>query len=145
MSPFEFNQVFIGRDAERARVFVDASWDGRRLSFMGSVVPFGRYMADVAGQVVDNARQVNPELADLWDRWHLNDMRPGCEHQEHIMRLNPPARPTCLNDYVGSTGLALGSSCYECGYRYGSGWKYEEVPDSVLERISAILSDPLGC
>lgn len=146
MKPFKFEDVFIGRTPDRARIFIDAEWDGTRLSLTGTMIEHGRRNTVSIGQITDDVRTVLPRLADLWDRWHLNDMRAGCEHQEHIFRLNPAARPTWKNDYKGSTGITLspesGSTCYECGYKYGSAWNVEPVPESVLIEIHTMLSDP---
>lgn len=46
-----------------------------------------------SGQIIDDIRDVNDnclqpgqfqKLLKYWDRWHLNDMRPGCVHQMGI-------------------------------------------------------------
>ena len=47
-----------------------------------------------AGQCVDEIRKGNPakgwnrkmlsKFCDIWERWHLNDMRPECEHQREL-------------------------------------------------------------
>lgn len=80
-------------------------------------------------------------LVALWDRWHLNDMLAGCEHQEAQFRASPADRPTSYNGYRGVTGITLspseGSACPECGYKYGSAWNYEQLPDDFLEQCDA--------
>lgn len=87
-------------------------------------------------------------LKTLWDRWHLNSMKAGCEHQEARYRVNPDERPTWMNGYTGSTGDTLsphdGSACRECGYAYGSEWKYEPLPDDLLDQIDAAAKDRVG-
>lgn len=147
------------------------------------------------------------KLADIWKRWHLNDMRPYCEHQRAwpfgetlevqaytttekaddlatLMRLgratpeeadlhaltekiyhmltvgsseNYPAddiarllaagtlKPWKVESklagwvypYSHPRGL-LGRQCPTCGYHYGSAWRYEEVPEDVLEYLRAL-------
>jgi hypothetical protein len=72
----------------RAAVFVTVEWDGRRLSLTGVEGPKSNGDAvGSCGQVTlgcaDHVNRI-PEydrLAEVWDRWHLNDMRAGCEHQ----------------------------------------------------------------
>ena len=81
------------------------------------------------GQITDDVRTVSPRLADLWERWHLNDLRAGCEHQEDVKRADPDWRER----------LPVGDSCPVCGYRYGSEWRYEPVPDEVLTEILELL------
>lgn len=78
---------------------------------------------------------------ELWDRWHLNDLRAGCEHQRaegwgrerledgrwtgHVYPKEHPRGVLC-------------KPCPVCGYRYGTEWKYEEVPDDVLDFFRAL-------
>ena len=63
-----------------------------KLSITGVVGP--KHNCDArgsCGQCVDSVREATPatgytketltKLADYWDRWHLNNMRAGCEHQ----------------------------------------------------------------
>ena len=141
IKPFTFDDVFIGRNSERARLFVDAQWDGERLSLTGTMTEFGAhgaYGAYSVGQITDEVREILPRLADLWDRWHLNDMRAGCEHQEAAFRDGTAVRPTWKNDYAG-----MDVPCTECGYKYGSAWNTETVPNDVLTEIRTILTDPL--
>lgn len=67
---------------------------GPKLSFTGVVGPTGDGDAfGSCGQIVDCLAEVRPneaegwtaalvaELRAMWERWHLNDMRAGCEHQ----------------------------------------------------------------
>ena len=64
---------------------------GPVLSITGVVGPTPRGNAYSSGQCVDTIRVGTPtkmwdremldKLCNIWDRWHLNDMRAGCEHQ----------------------------------------------------------------
>lgn len=57
-----------------------------RVSFTGEYSEDGRWHS--CGQNVDMLRTFESKaaqrLAVLWDRWHLNDMRPYCEHQKKL-------------------------------------------------------------
>lgn len=92
----------------------------------------------------------------LWDRWHLNTMRAGCAHQReegwHLRKIdaskplraygrflgkdNMPARNmlTWVRPSEHPDGL-LTKPCDTCGWKYGSGWAYEQVPTEVLDEI----------
>jgi hypothetical protein len=59
------------------------------------------------------------ELLDIWNRWHLNDMKSGCEHQRALGWTSYDEHPS--------------EPCPVCGYKYGSAWLREEVPADVLE------------
>jgi hypothetical protein len=62
--------------------------DGKiRFSMSGEIwQPTGRDIL-AGGQCVDTVTALFPNdpkaqrMAEIWRRWHLNDMRPGCEHQ----------------------------------------------------------------
>lgn len=147
------------------------------------------------------------KLADIWERWHLNDMRPYCEHQrdwpvEEMLEVQTYTTTTKADDlatlarleratpeeadlhaltekvyhmltvgsyedypaddiarllaagmlepwkvkresagwvypYAHPRGL-LGKKCPTCGHHYGSAWRYEEVPEDVLEYLRAL-------
>lgn len=60
---------------------------------------------------------------EIWDRWHLNDMRTECEHQ----RSRGETYKTHPN-----------VECPDCNYRLGSAWLTEQVPDQVLEFLRSL-------
>lgn len=78
---------------------------------------------------------------DIWDRWHLNDLNAGCEHQEAAIR-------DSNFDEVVAQGLAdsvydivRGSDlrhCDVCDYTYGTAWKFEAIPADVLEFLASL-------
>ena len=92
-------------------------------------------------------------LCALWDRWHLNCIRAGCRHQieeKWAERPIDPSKPTntygkFVEDRMTTTwnqlvwvsrkkhpqGL-LSEPCPICGYRYGTEWLIEELPDEVV-------------
>lgn len=64
------------------------------------------------------------DFLDVWSKWHLNDMRAGCEHQRKMgwkIYEEHPSEP-----------------CPLCGYKYGSKWLREELPASVIEFLQAL-------
>ena len=73
------------RDGTKAWATIDIEYthDGR-LSISGDCRKTGRYAEGSSGQCQDTMLEWFPEskrLYDLWERWHLNDMHAGCEHQ----------------------------------------------------------------
>lgn len=97
-----------------------------------------------SGQIPDTLRKLNATqdapsddveaLCDLWDRWHLNDLRAGTETQDAMLaslKMNgQPYEARCL---------ALGDFIEDRGYRYGSAWLYEPIPDDVLAELVRLL------
>jgi len=57
---------------------------------------------------------------EIWHLWHLNDMRAGCVHQR------------ALGWDKEGYDLHPSEPCPTCGYKYGSAWLKEDVPEDVL-------------
>ena len=127
---------------EYGQVFVEVEYsttpDGGRLSITGVEGPKNNGDArGSCGQIVDTLSRLKslspgwtPEqvvrLRAEWERWHLNDMRAGCEHQIKAgwgTRPIDPAKP--LDAYGNHTG-------------HGSTWNMltwvspKEHPDGLL-------------
>ncbi len=66
-----------------------------------------------------NAAKVN-QLRAIWSKWHLNDMKAECEHQESRGE-NWTTHPSAV--------------CPDCGYKLGSAWTRREVPADVIEAL----------
>lgn len=77
------------------RAFVEIVFEKGELSLHGVIGPrIGGNCLGAAGQCVDEIREGVPieewtaemlkDLCDIWDEWHLNDMRPYCEHQKEM-------------------------------------------------------------
>jgi hypothetical protein len=99
--------------------------------------------------------EAQAKLLEIWDRWHLNDMHAGCIHQRAAkwdeVRINPKELPDTIanSDEKGiiatwvrkkehPKGL-LCAPCPECGYKYGTEWKREELPADIVETIDGLL------
>jgi hypothetical protein len=134
------------------------------------------------------------KFCDIWERWHLNDMRPWCVHQRqlgwdeeaketitlyHYRRIKgvdatqeanlayfldtyEPLSPELSEYYEPYSPLVprggrtteqemrgwvryeksplgiLCKPCPVCGYKYGSSWMREDVPDDVIEWLFSL-------
>ncbi len=210
-----------------SRAFAEIEFSNGRLSIHGVIGPMvGGNCLGGAGQCVEEMREGTPndgwtremldKFCNIWDRWHLNDMNPCCEHQRSLgwleqaketmtmyhYRLTAEARakknaaeqealrhlaagetfvptpeqvlfaglPTWRETYSElGEGLALyyepnansihGATetkargwvrfdedphgilckpCPVCGYKYGTSWKTEEVPQDVIDWLFAL-------
>lgn len=213
----------------KARGFVKIEYDGGKLSLHGVIGPTSNGNAKGScGQCVGEIRKGTPvegwtremldKLCDIWDEWHLNDMRPYCQHMkelcwveqmhekvkvtkwdvtreardkardaerraieclkngetfvptpEETMYANVGYGVTTYNDELpehpefyefnerdclGRSNVEyktrgwirceehelgfLGKKCPVCGYRYGSAWIKEEVPQEVIDWLFAL-------
>lgn len=218
----------LGSGDRAALIYAKVQYDGKRISFTGVVGPLRNGDArGSAGQIIMSYREYdkrgylsladivpakdwNPglirEFFDAWNRWHLNDMRAGCEHQREwptgeeleiityrltpeafverravegaiqiSMRANGTAAITDderailnlpMSTHAAPDADGPGSGRYEvdkretktagwvfpsehprglltkpcdvCGHKYGSTWRFEPVPEDVLEWLRAL-------
>lgn len=206
----------------KANGFVKIEYENGKLSLCGVIGPMRSGDAKGScGQCIDEIREGKPvegwnremldKLCQIWDRWHLNDMNPCCEHQRELgwiekarenvtlyhFRLKKevidaqktaekaaitalkegkpfyptkeqtrlanleysivthceyapeeyePKKPSWPGDVGSTEKKALGwlrpeehpdgllcRPCPVCGYKYGTEWKKEEVPQDVIE------------
>jgi hypothetical protein len=68
-------------------------------------------------------------MAALGDRWHLNDMQAACLHQTVVYEEEPYHRPS----------LDLTLPCPVTGYRYGTGWLVNPLPQILLTNLLGVL------
>jgi hypothetical protein len=100
------------------------------------------FLMESCGQITDQLKRWFPELADLLP-WHLNYMKPGCQHQESFgwgrgtqiqvqwEWLVDGSKYTANEVYHDS----INAPCPECGYRFGSSWLKRELPVWVTEKV----------
>lgn len=91
------------------------------------------------GQIIDTLKKLDTvaipkkdliDLIDIWEHWHLNDMKAGCEHQDTV-NYNDPEREFLL--------WAEHRKCPH-GYKYGTAWLVEELPQEVIDRLTEIFT-----
>lgn len=73
-------------------------------------------LTHICGQIRDDIAASFPEVVPYF-KWHLNDMRSECQHQE--------ARGETYTTHPGAT-------CPDCGHRLGSAWLKRELPVDVI-------------
>lgn len=95
-----------------------------RVSISGELAPKGiRFGTNASsyGQVIREDMPSN--LRGVWSRWHLNDLRPGCEHQ--------------------GPGAKLGGTC-PGGYGYGTAWLVNPLTVAGAQELLATFDAPMG-
>jgi hypothetical protein len=79
----------------------------------------------LGGQILEEVAKLFPHhvqaqlLIAIWRRYHLNDMQPGCVHQRLLGWEKYDEHPS--------------EPCPVCGYKYGSAWLIEEIPDDIID------------
>lgn len=67
------------------------------------------------------------KLFYIWNRYHLNDMKPGTPKQMELLRKYTGC------DYSEACRVLKENNLYiDNGYRYGSSWLFEKVPDDII-------------
>ena len=75
-------------------------------------------------------------ILEVWDRWHLNDLRAGNEAQESFLRSLP--KEANGRSYERTCELLRDAGLYTSdGYVYGSAWLTESLPGHVLQTIAS--------
>jgi hypothetical protein len=80
------------------------------------------------------------KLFDVWNRWHLNDMKAGSATQEEYLRAHPVVAvyPESHYDKASKALADAGLNPDADGYSYGHAWKHEDVPADVLEFLTGL-------
>lgn len=88
------------------------------------------------GQIYDEVQEIIPaRLYEIWKRWHLNDMRAGTFVQEEILR-QAKVSGVEFNDYDDACNyLQRFDALVDDGYKYGSKWLKEELPQEVIDYV----------
>lgn len=84
-----------GGVVKKARGFCKIAYEDGRLSITGVIGPKSNGNCyGSCGQCTDEIREGTPaegwtkemvdKFCDIWDKWHLNDMRPYCPHQKDL-------------------------------------------------------------
>ena len=98
------------------------------------------------GQALDRAEKElninNPvfkKIMYFWRRYHLNDMHAGTPCQENLVK---EYTKTHRYDYTEVCKfLEENNLLYDNGYKYGTSWLKEEIPDDDLQEIRALLAE----
>jgi hypothetical protein len=92
-------------------------------------------------------------IHEIWKRWHLNGLKAGCVHQREMKwneaRIDPKELPNSHSNRDEKGILAiwvyptehenglLTKPCPVCGYKYGSAWLFEELPEEVIKEVES--------
>lgn len=123
------------------------------------------YLTQSCGQITEELSRFFPEVVPYL-KWHLNDMKAGCEHQEGLgwkpcpgyHKENETCSPVVLPEVTDAWGHrrpfqsewskkdpkkckydAIGAPCPTCDYKYGTEWKKRELTEAVISWIYAFM------
>lgn len=122
----------------------DADTDKPELSICGTIWNHKRSDCYQGGQCIDTILEYFPdddlvkELFVYWTKYHLNGMHAGTLSQETA--LHNAGLKNWANEYekcckyLESVGLL-----YDDGYKFGTGWLYQGIPEKDLNRIKELV------
>jgi hypothetical protein len=157
--------LLLGKNKQGGKVEARVSIEDGRLSISAS--SWNRSHSDIfcGGQLRERVLEeirtfliprsfIEETFLPIWERWHLNDLRPGCEHQRteewRTCDQYRHARGECFNKEIKTRAEAemlgrdryayceadmLGAPCPVCGYAYGSAWIREALPTDLETQI----------
>jgi hypothetical protein len=124
---------------------IDICLNGVRLSICGTVFEGEKLRKDernliAGGQCLEDCAPIIPlPLLAIWRRWHLNDMRAGTMKQETFLREYRENHPDCRMSYEFACQVLSGADLLEDdGYRYGTAWLKEELPEGVIAYLESL-------
>lgn len=100
-------------------------------------------MGGSCGQIQDNIKPLNKEqkeLLEIWEKWHLNDMKAGTEKQEQALK--EWRLKNKINGYAYDQEVEFLKSInlYEDkGYKYGSAWLKKELPKDFEKNLKQLI------
>jgi len=79
-------------------------------------------------------------LLGVWEGWHLNDCRPYCIHQKPFIKLLEIHCPELLKaeNLEKLWQVPELNRCPKCGYKYGTEWRYEPLPEYVKDFLMSL-------
>ena len=141
--------VKIGIDAHGCGVFIEIAYTDNRLTISGYARKNSKCDYAYCGQIQDEINMKNiralergldwlkiGSLLEIWDEWHLNDLHADCIHQRKLM---PALIEKHGKNFFNADNLCNiwkepeFGECSVCGYKYGTAWKFVEVPAGVLK------------
>jgi len=144
------------------KVFCAIKINGDRLSITGVVGPMrngdcrggcGQIDSTIEDAIASDegfiihplwTKEMLVKFLEIWDRWHLNDMKAGTVKQEDYLRsLTFPGGDhyTWALQVLGDAGLNPDPDTFD--YQYGSRWLKEEVPESVIAFLEQLPDSPI--
>lgn len=149
--------VRLGKQAQVGNTFCEIKYLDGNLSICGVEGPLANGDARGAcGQIEMHLKpsdfiefapgwtlEIVAEFLSVWGRWHLSDMKAGSAVQEAYLRTNPIptedyAYPKSHYDVASAVLKSAGINPDATGYKYGSAWVREEVPEEVLKFLAAL-------
>ena len=75
-------------------------------------------------------------LLDMWDKWHLNDMKAGTPKQNALVDKINPYSYEKAREVLATANLLIDN-----GHEYGKSWLIEQLPKDIEQQIESIIDD----
>lgn len=116
------------------------------LSIVGEVWRPDRRDINQGGQCVETIREHRPDdkdvqrLCDIWERWHLNGMMAGTRPQRDAVEEWMEGREERYDFAAAQDHLLERELLTDRGYKYGSAWLCEPLPEEIADELRAIVA-----
>lgn len=97
----------------------------------------GQITSDLKKMFADDAKA--QEIAEVWERWHLNGLKAGCREQDEFVR-NYFADKRYTYDKACEALEAAGLYTVKrpvLEYKYGHAWLVERLPEAIITQVES--------
>jgi len=140
-----------GRGVKRNEAYITWDFEDGKFSMCAEVWLPSKRDIIMGGQCVGEVAAMFPHdakaqrMAEIWKRWHLNDMTAGSPAQEDYLRNNPitwkfpQSHYTVASQVLADAGLNPDPNYSYKGkpYSYGHAWLMEEIPSEIAAEIES--------
>jgi len=137
----DYNEI--GKKNCRASVDIKLNSNKKGIQFtaIGNIWNHIETNCYIYGQCLDEIQKFFPKnkrfnrLVEIWKEYHLNDLQAGTDKQMDALKgFNTDYDKQC--EYLDSINLL-----YDDGYKYGTSWKYKQIPNDVINEIKDFISN----
>ena len=134
-----------GSGRKNCAVDIEVTLEDGRLSICGNIWNPRRTDCYSCGQNLHTIAEYFPHdskvkrIIEVWQRWHLNDMKAGTPNQEAWLKDHKAESDAHRLDHYGwaCDALAAAGLNPDGDYAYGSAWLKEELPAEVIAEVES--------
>jgi hypothetical protein len=133
---------YLNKSSPKRTIDLENIHEFNRLSIVGDIYRGGRM--ESCGQVYDAVRALFKDnvsiqmICDIWQRWHLNDLKAGTREQNAV--IDKVFSDEHRYNYDEACEVLKEKNLYvDRGYKYGSEWLVEPLPQDIINKVRELF------